>query len=226
MKIYLVRHAVSHLNAGLMKHHDMPNHLIPIVDPEGVNQALNVGEYFGADFLIDAQLYCSPYLRTRQTMENIVRGAGLRLHDVNVYEDSRLRETDFGYGNYEEQKAKREREGHFWYRFDGGESSADCFDRMSSFIGSMMRQSDRARITLPSSTPFGGGHNVRRNVIIVSHGTIIRSFVMRFLHLTVEQFDSIDTPDNCSIVTIGPSLYTKNPQFTCGNWAVEGLKFR
>ena len=39
--------------------------------------------------------------------------------------------------------------------------------------------------------------------LVVTHGLTIRCFVMRFLHLRVEDFDRIDNPDNCDVVTLG-----------------------
>jgi hypothetical protein len=39
------------------------------------------------------------------------------------------REVDHGYEDLQAQEAKRERHGWFYYRFNGGESPADCYDR-------------------------------------------------------------------------------------------------
>lgn len=47
---------------------------------------------------------------------------------------------------------------------------------------------------------------------------------MRFLHLTVEQFDQIANPHNADIVTLAPWKTLKSPQFTSGRWGVEGLR--
>jgi broad specificity phosphatase PhoE len=225
MLIKLVRHARSHLNAGLVKHNDMPNNKIPIVEPDGIVQANDVGRTLGKGFLEEALLYQSPYLRTRQTMRHLLIGAGFPENSLpKVYEDPRLREVDFGYGDPETQKGKRETEGYFWYRFDGGESSADCFDRSATFLDSMMRQLGRK--PMPIINSCGNLDMENRNVVIVSHGLIIRCLVMKFMHMTVEEFDSTDTPGNCSIVTIGPKEQITKPQFVSGKWAVEGLRMR
>jgi len=231
MQIKLVRHAYSMLNAGLVKHQDMPNHQIPIVEPLGIEQAMNAGKTIGKGYLSEALVYCSPYLRTRQTMNHLLVGAGFdETNKPKVYEDPRLREVDFGYGDPESQKPKRKLEGYFWYRMDGGESAADCFDRTSDFLDSMMRQLERKQkevydIPLDDDAVIYS-EKVNRDVLIVTHGLIIRCFVMRFLHLTVEQYDSTDTPGNCDIITIAPREQIANPQFTCGRWAVEGMTMR
>ena len=62
--------------------------------------------------------------------------------------------------------------------------------------------------------------------LIVTHGLTIRCFVMRFLHLSVEQFDSLANPHNCEIVTLADHDTLANPLFTSGRWGVEGLRLR
>ncbi len=62
--------------------------------------------------------------------------------------------------------------------------------------------------------------------LAVTHGLTIRCFVMRFLHLTVEQFNAIDNPANCDIVTLGPKGEIEQPLLTSGRWAVSGLRPR
>lgn len=160
-------------------------------------------------------VYCSPYARTRQTLEWMYEGAQLQsLKDLprpRIHEDPRLRETDHGYSDVEEQEALRKLHGFFYYRYAGGESPADNFDRISSFLESMMRQVAR-------KTPD--------NVLIVTHGLAIRCFVMRFLHLSVEQFESLANPRNCEIITIDLKEKLVGPMFTSGRWGVEGLHLR
>ena len=61
-------------------------------------------------------------------------------------------------------------------------------------------------------------------VLIVTHGLTIRCFVMRFLHLTVEDFEKIQNPDNCDIVTLADRSTLEAPPFTWGQWGVAGLR--
>ncbi len=61
-------------------------------------------------------------------------------------------------------------------------------------------------------------------IIGVTHGLALRVFVMRFLHLTVEQFDEIANPHNADIITLGPRETIQAPQFVSGRWGVEGLR--
>jgi len=105
----------------------------------------------------------------------------------------------------------RETHGWFYYRFRGGESPADCYDRTSSFLESMMRQVERKQA---------------ERVLIVTHGLTIRCFVMRFLHLTVDEFDVLANPKNCDVITLGDRTAMKEPLFVSGDWGVEGLRMR
>ena len=63
-------------------------------------------------------------------------------------------------------------------------------------------------------------------VVVVSHGLTIRCFVMRFLHLSVEQFEDLANPGNAAVITIGPREVIADPLHVSGRWAVTGLKRR
>ncbi len=112
---------------------------------------------------------------------------------------------------FEAQQERRRTHGWFYYRFEGGESPADCFDRASSFLDSMMRQVERKRA---------------QNVLIVSHGLTIRCFAMRFMHLSVEEFDELANPGNCEMITIAEKDSLEAPGWTSGRWGMTGLARR
>jgi broad specificity phosphatase PhoE len=63
-------------------------------------------------------------------------------------------------------------------------------------------------------------------VLIVTHGLTIRCFVMRFLHLSVEQFDSLANPANCDVITLADRADLEDPLFVSGRWGVTGLRVR
>jgi broad specificity phosphatase PhoE len=211
LSIKLVRHGESQANIGQVHSRDVGDHLIELT-PRGVEQAQNIGRSIGAAFFTEkALLYCSPYTRTRQTMANLLTGAGVTSPPVRVFEDPRLREVEHGYEDLELQQARRQTHGWFYYRFQGGESPADCFDRTSSFLESLMRQVQRKSA---------------EHAVIVTHGLTIRCFVMRFLHLKVEDFDEMSNPGNCDVITIGLKDQLQNPTWTRGFWGVTGLRRR
>ena len=213
MIIKIVRHGESVANSGEILYNSMPDPKVPL-SIKGIEQAKAVGQTLGQEFLTFRSLvYRSPYLRTRQTLDYIYQGAGVPDESKKFYEDPRLREISHGYSKTPEkisaEEKARELEGWFYYQFsNGGESPAQCYDRVSLFIESMMRQVKRKNAS---------------RILIVSHGLTIRCLVMRWLHLTVEQFDALRNPKNCSIITIAPREYLNEPQFTRGKWGVTGL---
>ena len=211
LAIKLVRHGQSLANVDAFdpqKHGDFRTPLSPL----GAIQAREAGDRLGREFLEGALVYASPYHRTRETLEGLLEGAGADRDDpFGIYEDPRLREQDHGYGNVKQQESLRATHGWFYYRYEGGESPADCFDRTSSFLESLLRQVERKSA---------------ERVLIVTHGLTLRCFVMRFLHLTVEQFDEMANPNNCDVVTLAEKSTLAAPTWTNGKWGVTGLSRR
>jgi len=86
-------------------------------------------------------VWSSPYKRSRKTSELImsqVYGASIR-HK----EDPRLREQDWGNFYTEDEalrkKEDRKRHSYFFYRIQDGESGADVYDRISTFLETIYR---------------------------------------------------------------------------------------
>jgi len=217
-EIKLIRHGQSVANTGEKKPQDCGDHSIELT-PLGWQQAIAAGERVGAQYLENNCLvYCSPYTRTRQTLEGLLKGANLARENVVIREDPRLREVEFGYdqASLEQQESIREKHGWFYYRFRGGESPADCFDRTSSFLESMMRQVVRKD---------------SERVLIVTHGLAIRCFVTRFLHLSVEVFDSLDNPTNGDVITLALRERCLGDEVgnvisNVGRWSLSGIRLR
>lgn len=215
MLIDLIRHGLSKQNTGQQDVRTVGDSRIEL-SPTGHKQGRALGRKFGKDQVRRTLWYCSPFLRTRQTWQAILAGANLDASAVTVCEDPRLREVDHGYDEVEKQERLRVIHGWFYYRFTGGESPADCYDRICTFVESLHRQIKRKR---------------PERVGIVCHGLTMRVFVMRWLHLTAEQFDLMANPRNCDVVTIGTldeleREFGTVPQFKCGRWGVVGLRFR
>jgi broad specificity phosphatase PhoE len=210
MIIKLVRHGESLYNAGGQSPQDVGDHRIGL-SPRGLAQARRAGKTLGRDYLSTALLYSSPYTRTRATLGGILKGAGLPPSKARIYEDPRLREVEHGYVDVDAQEKLRKRHGWFYYRYQGGESPADCFDRTSAFLESLMRQLERKQSD---------------KALIVTHGLTIRCFVMRFLHLTVEEFESLANPGNGVIVTLASRDTIGTPLLVKGRWGVTGLALR
>ncbi|CBI34342.3 unnamed protein product, partial [Vitis vinifera] len=86
-------------------------------------------------------------------------------------------------------KETRLRFGRFFYRFPEGESAADVYDRVSSFLESLWRDIDMNRLHNEPSSDL--------NFIIVTHGLTSRVFLMKWFKWTVEQFEGLNNLGNC-----------------------------
>jgi len=192
-RIILIRHGESKANVDRTLHIDTPDHRIPLTE-NGARQAREAGARLHRELHkneaggIRVQFYTSPYLRTRQTFQNILESMKeLGVTDFRNYEDPRLREQEFGNYRHPDEHVVVDRErdefGTFFYRVPGGESGADVFDRLSGAMDTMHR--DFVKADFPE------------NMIVVSHGLTIRLFLMRWFHWTVEQFEKLRNPHNC-----------------------------
>ncbi len=187
-RIVLLRHGESLANLDGAVYEHTPDHAIAL-SPTGTEQSRKAGvtlrETFGEG---DVQVYVSPYVRAHQTLR------GLAIDDLvtRVSEEPRLREQDWA--NYQDsediarQKQLRDSYGHFFYRFTDGESGADVYDRVSSFLETLHRQFAR--------------HDYPENALLVTHGLTMRLFCMRWFHWTVEYFESLRNPGNAETRTL------------------------
>jgi broad specificity phosphatase PhoE len=101
-------------------------------------------------------------------------------------EEPRLREQDWANlqdtADIERQEVLRDSFGHFYYRFTHGESGADVYDRVSTFLETLHRDFEA-----PDAPP---------NVLLVSHGLTMRLFCMRWFHWSVRFFETLRNPAN------------------------------
>ncbi|CAH9087153.1 unnamed protein product [Cuscuta europaea] len=197
-RIILVRHGESQGNKDDAAYTVIPDHKIPLTS-QGFEQAELAGWRI-RDVISDQEssrswkiyFYVSPYERTRSTLREIGR-AFPRKRVIGVREECRIREQDFGNFQVADRmrasKENREKFGRFFFRFPEGESAADVFDRVSSFLESLWRDIDMNRLHQ------GPGDDL--NLIIISHGLAIRVFLMKWFKWTVKQFERLGNLGNC-----------------------------
>jgi broad specificity phosphatase PhoE len=140
-------------------------------------------------------VYSSPYRRCQQTLEGLLDGAGIARSDlIGDVEEPRLREQDFGNfqqpGLMKKLKEERGRFGRFYYRFPQGESGADVYDRVSTWLESLFREMAHGDI------------DDQTNLVIVTHGLTGRLFLMRWFHWTVDVFEQTTNPSNGALLTM------------------------
>lgn len=184
-RIYLIRHGESEGNVDKQLYKTIPDWKMNLTE-KGRMQAHSVGLLLKHEFKTSStMIYTSPWYRARQTADIINSHINCKL-----FEDPRLREQSWG--NYQEDyfhkkiEIERHKFGSFYYSMPFGESGANVYDRISTFLETLYR--DFKRDDFPE------------NVIIVAHGLTNRIFIMRWFHWSVEEFENHKTPKNCEIL--------------------------
>ncbi|KAF2439496.1 phosphoglycerate mutase-like protein [Karstenula rhodostoma CBS 690.94] len=200
--IILVRHAQSEGNKNRDIHQFIPDHRVKLTQL-GWGQAEEAGRQLRSLLKPDdtIQFFTSPYRRTRETTEGILRTltsddpspSPFPRNKITVFEEPRLREQDFG--NFQPCSAEMERMwqeradyGHFFYRIPNGESAADAYDRVSGFNESMWRQFNEP--DFPSVC------------VLVTHGLMTRVFLMKWYHWSVEYFEDLRNVNHCEFIVM------------------------
>lgn len=193
-----MRHGESEGNCDKSVNRFTPNHLVALTE-NGLAQARSAGlvlrEFLKQDCFEEGNnpksllFYTSPYLRARQTCQNIIEGIkDLPEVKFDIHEEPRLREQDFG--NFqstpeEMEKIWQERAhyGHFFYRIPYGESAADVYDRVASFNETLFRQFQN--------------NDFPNILVLVTHGIWARVFLMKWFRWSYEEFESLRNIPHC-----------------------------
>uniref|UniRef100_A0A0G4HIJ6 Phosphoglycerate mutase (2,3-diphosphoglycerate-dependent) n=1 Tax=Chromera velia CCMP2878 TaxID=1169474 RepID=A0A0G4HIJ6_9ALVE len=192
-RIILIRHGESQGNVDPSLYFTVPDNHIPL-SQKGHEDARRAGEQLKAlvgDETI--RFYVSPFRRTDETFAGVAKAFPVEQYAVRY--EPRLREQEWGFlpsrAHFEAHKAKRRSVGRFFFRFEGGESGADVYDRVTSFLHSMYRDFRRQR-----------GDAAAKNVVLVSHGFTCRIFVMRFFGHTYQEMERWDNLKNGELVVL------------------------
>lgn len=199
MHIFLIRHGESMTNAGKNYEERIPDHLVSLTE-EGINQAKESGKWL-AEYckeknidLSRARIWRSPYLRTRQTCDEFNKWLGI----TDIREDITLTEQQFGlfdavpeedWGRlYPTEHAEYRRLcsnfGKFYARLPMGESPYDVAIRIHQFMGTIYRDYEK--------------HGVD-TLFVFTHGTTLRTFLLRWFHYSTEWYQAERNPKNCWI---------------------------
>lgn len=198
-RIVLLRHGESLGNVDESAYVTTADWRIPLTNL-GKEQAVEAGRCLREKISEeDAKIvfYYSPYLRTKQTLDELLP----YFSDgeiLSCLEEPRISEQQIGNFQNVQQvlDAKKERSkfGRFFYRFPSGEAGLDVYNRVSSFIPTLVRDLDRHRRS--------GIDMDNVNVVIVTHGLALRLFLMRWFQWSVDCFEESQNPDNCELVTM------------------------
>lgn len=206
MRIFLIRHGESIANVHENYEKRTPDHLVSLTE-NGKKQAFEMGKWLfdyckaeGVD-LSRARIWRSPYLRTRQTSEEFNKSLGIS----DIREDITLIEQQYGlfdsvpyerWGElYPNEFAEYERQinncGKFYARLPLGESPFDVAIRVHQFMGTIHRDFRKWGVD---------------TLFIFTHGTTMRSFLMRWFHYSPEWYEEQRNPKNCQIREIRDGL--------------------
>jgi probable phosphoglycerate mutase len=192
--LWIVRHGQS--GGPAVRDLDVP------LSALGMEQAAALGRWFAG---LPAEqrptrVIASPYLRARQTAEQIALAGGLSDADAEVIADERLREMDLGildglsaptiHERYPEQEALRHRMGEFYYRPPGGESWCDVVLRVRALTDAM---------TL---------HAAGERILMVSHESVVLALRYVLEALTDEEMLTLSRAHdlaNCALTSYLPS---------------------
>jgi len=199
LHIFLIRHGESVANVGDNYIKRIPDHLVSLTE-NGKEQARQNGQWLAAYCrqknidLSKARIWRSPFLRTRQTCDEFNKYLGIQ----DIREDITLTEQQFGlfdsmpeedwerlYPNeYAEYKRQCSNHGKFYARLPLGESPFDVAIRVHQFMGTIHRDLEK--------------HGVD-TLFIFTHGTTLRTFLMRWFHYSPEWYQAERNPKNCWI---------------------------
>ena len=187
-RIILIRHGESEGNLDNSMYENTPDYALKLTS-KGISQAKLAGSEIKS--LISDEsvyVYLSPFFRTRETFEHIRESISDNV--MKAIEDPRIREQDWGHLRHPDNNKgiikERDEFSTFYYRIPDGESGADVYDRVTTFLDTLHRDFEK--------------HTYPENVLIVSHGLTIRLFLMRWFHWSVEECESLHNPKNCQII--------------------------
>ncbi|HPE14649.1 MAG TPA: histidine phosphatase family protein [Bacilli bacterium] len=215
MKIFLIRHGESMQNTKENFDLKIPDHLVCLTS-NGIEQAKQTGlllkNYIEQNNIeIDnATLWVSPYERTRQTAKIV--NQHLQISDIK--EDITLIEQRYGLFSdtpIEECKKKYpeqfefydryyQNDGKFYAKLPQGESPYDVAIRVKLFIDTIFRDLN----------------NGKENIFLVTHGTVIRTFVLDWFHYSPEWFNAEPNMENCSVRLIEKKFDTSEEHYIKG----------
>lgn len=210
--IIIVRHGQSEANVKKELYENTPDHMMQITE-KGRDQAAKCGQQL--KLLLDGKritVWQSPYTRTRQTAEAII--SQLENTAVKIKEDPRLREQEWGnfYTLEQGRRENEERKRHsdFFYRVTNGESGADVYDRISTFLETLHRDFAEDEWT--------------ESILISTHGITALIFLMRFFHWKYEEYETADRFGNCNYVVLELDEITKKYSISQDNRSILNPK--
>lgn len=189
-QIIILRHGQSEANVNKVLYEDTPDHLMQLTE-KGRKQCIECGKSIKS-LLCGKRItvWNSPYTRTRQTSKIVL--SQVENAEIKIKEDPRLREQEWGnfytLDRAMKENEDRKRHSYFFYRIKDGESGADVYDRISTFLETLYRDFRKDDWT--------------QTVLISTHGITSLIFLMRFFHWKYEAYETADRFLNCGYIVL------------------------
>lgn len=192
-RLFLVRHGESQGNVDNTVYDTVPDHKIDLTEKgiqDAKDAAQKIKELIGDKRFLSLYMdvYESPYRRAKRTSE-VIRKELFEESEVfpaNVYEHPLIRERHWGeLRKILRSPAKNDQNYfNFFYRPNGGESLADANQRAVIFHQWMVN------------------HHKNENVLVVSHGEFIKTYLMHILGWTLREFYKVKNPKNGQVYMV------------------------
>lgn len=193
MKLYLVRHGQSTGNVDKSEYFKTPDSDIELTELGKVQikiSAERILDFAGSSFF--GNIFYSPYKRAKQSADiiDLAFSRSINSHAIINYEmDVRLREREWGeLRDIVNRDMKTEGHFNFFYTPFGGESFANCYDRVASFHQWIM-------CNYPQT-----------DTIVVAHGEFLKLYAMFLMRWELNEFEKWKTPRNGEVM-----LFEDNP---------------
>lgn len=208
-KVFLIRHGESEANKDHRVYMTVPDHKIKLTE-KGYKQALKLGKSLKKIIKNKPlDVYISPYMRTRETWNGVQEG--LNRFDLKAKRDPCLREQQHKIFKSDKQRKKvmeeKKKFSVFYYRFgSGGESTADVFERISTFWNEL--RLDRKVF------------NHQHDCLIVAHNIVLQSILFKIFDLDEQLFEEVPDLENCKAIVLETEDFNNfsiNYELTMGN---------
>eukprot|EP00121_Abeoforma_whisleri_P002526 Awhi_evm1s2268 len=213
-KIVLLRHGQSEGNVDSTVYSSKGDSLLELTE-HGHQQALAAGSRLKELVPKEARVFVavSPFERAIQTLYALYEGGFPRSQVDALHHDPRIREQEFGnfqsIGLDASAREQAKRVGRFYFRRPNAESSADVFDRVTSFWNDLLHDG-------PTSLLLGRDKKYDF-CLVVTHGLTIRLLLMTVFQWSVDTFETVFNLRNCHHITL-----KKNMDKLCYEFCVEG----
>ena len=189
-RIILVRHGLSEANGNYDILQAIPDNKIHL-NKAGIEDARRAGKKIKEVVKNESiKFYVSPYQRTKETYENVLKELKDNKHTTEYHVC--LREQEYGnlQADMDAQFEKQKKVGVLYYRFRDGQSGIDVAINTAIFLSDLFREY------------YSLHYELYDNAVLVTHSLTIEFFILNFFKLPLEEYDKFKLPSNGDIYVL------------------------